>query len=84
MEKIKELQLGALDTLGSLSARIETALDQLRDEKNPFDVEAKVYFIRHLAERLEKKALEIHGAMHLVNSEPGEYHDLSCVTGGKS
>lgn len=69
MKKIRELQLKALDVLGRQAADIGAELDKLTNLTNPFDVEAKLYFIKSLGTRLATTAERIHKEMHLENSE---------------
>ena len=54
MKTIQQLQLDALDRIGG-------ALADLEKLTNPFDIEAKVYFIKQLAEQSFQ-------AMHKANS----------------
>lgn len=68
MDKIKEQQLEALDVLGKQAADIERGLNDLAKLTNPFDIEAKLYFIASLGKRIETAATRLHAKMHTENS----------------
>jgi len=61
MKKVKEIQVKALDRIGGALAELETLT-------NPFDIEAKLYFIKTLAQ-------QSHDQLHALNSEVP--HDCS-------
>lgn len=69
MEKIKELQLAALDELGKQVANIEADLDRLAKLTNEFDIEAKVFVIGERARRLAGEAFAFHRDFHAENSK---------------
>lgn len=66
MKKVQEIQLRALDRIGG-------ALADLEKLTNPFDIEAKLYFIMTLAK-------QAHGQLHEENSVVP--HGSDCVHSG--
>lgn len=67
MKKVQEIQLRALDRIGGALAELETLT-------NPFDIEAKVYFIAQLAK-------QAHGQLHEANSTVP--HGTDCLHADK-
>lgn len=79
MEKIKELQLQALDELGKRVASMDMTLNRIEHMTNPFDIEAALFLLAGIAEHVRKRAREIHKEMHAANSRPGEPHLGACT-----
>lgn len=69
MEKIRELRLKALDSMGFTVAEIQKLLDEMSTDKNDFDAEARVYVIHQFAHRLARAAKRFHEDMHTENSK---------------
>lgn len=69
MEKIKELQIWALDSIGLQVAEIQKKLDDLAKMTNPFEIESTMYYVSHISEKLRNYSSEMHQSMHFVNSQ---------------
>lgn len=69
MERIKKLQLEALDTIGQQIAEFGHELDRLAKLTNEFDIEGKVFVLAERARRIEERALAIHRDIHVENSK---------------
>lgn len=78
MENVRKIQFEALDALGARLAHLDHTLTQMSVEPNPFDAEAKLYFIMRQAERLTEMAKGFHNQMHDENSIDGEMHTIDC------
>lgn len=68
MSTAREVQLATIEEMTKSVARVDHAIAKLADLKNPFEIEARIYFIKALLEGSARLAAIYHSEIHIVNS----------------
>lgn len=68
MDRIKKLRFEALTKIEGRMKELEDKIEEVRTSTNPFDIEARIYFMKTLSRLLLDVAEEMHRKIHYENS----------------